>query len=79
MGNMFSRPKVEAPPRAPDPTPLPIRDDVAERREKRKVWANIASRTGDGSTRLSGMAADLSRADTRSGVMDRTSTILGAS
>lgn len=74
MGNMFSKPKVEAMPKQPDPTPLPIRDDEEERRAKMKTWAAAAKRTGDASTRMAGMGgSDDNAAQTRTG-----SAVLGA-
>lgn len=76
MGNVFSRPKVEAAPAAPETTPLPIRDDDAARREKRKVWADAASRTGDASTRMS-RVGDADVAQTRTGSVT-PSSILGS-
>lgn len=72
MGNMFSKPKVDPMPVQKEPTPLPIRDDEAERREKMKTYAAAATRTGETSTRMSKMGAS-DTAQTRTG-----SSVLGA-
>ena len=75
MGNMFSRPQPQAQPKAPDPTPLAMRDDEATRREKMKTYAAAAQRGGSESTRLSN--GDLgSSASTRTGAAP--SRVLGA-
>jgi hypothetical protein len=75
MGNMFSAPKPQQQPKAPEPTPLPIRDDEAMRREKMKTYAAASQRGGSESTRMSG--GDLgSVANTRTGAAP--SRVLGA-
>lgn len=72
MGNIFAKPKVEAAPVQKEATPLPIRDDEAERRDKIKTWAAASKRGGEASTRMSSMG-DNDAAQTRTG-----SAVLGA-
>jgi hypothetical protein len=72
MGNMLGKPKVEAAPAAKEATPLPIRDDDAERREKIKTWASASKRGGEISTRVS-RVGDSDMAQTRTG-----SAVLGS-
>lgn len=77
MGNMFSAPRPQAasvPAKSPEVTPLPVRDDEAERREKQKTYAAASRRGGRESTNLTqSRLGDMSLADTRSG-----SSVLGA-
>lgn len=79
MGNMFGKPPQATPPPAmPAPTPLPIRDDEAERRAKMKEYAAASKRTGSESTRMSKLGDGSSvAADTRSG-SSTPSAVLGA-
>lgn len=78
MGNMFgSKPQATPVATAPAPTPLPIRDDEAERRAKMKEYAAASKRSGAESTRLNKMGDSTGAADTR-GSASPPSAVLGA-
>lgn len=62
----------------PPPTPLPIRDDVAERQAKMKEYAKASKTSGSASTRLSKLG-DSAAPDTRQGNnKSPPSAVLGA-
>lgn len=67
MGNMFSKPDVQQPAPMKEPTPLPIRDDEANRKARMKTYAAASMRSGAESTNLTNRMGDSREAQTRTG------------
>lgn len=71
MGNILApkMPAVQQRAQQAEVTPMPIRDDAAERKARQKEYSRISSRSGRESTNLRGQTSlgQMSMADTRGG------------